>query len=486
MNKQNDFSDLKVKSVRGIKWQVSTEIVARVIQLLITITLARLLLPSDFGLIGMALIFTQLAYVLFDMGLSTALIQKKNPEKAHYRTAFTVFIGMAIVFYSLIFFLAPLFAEFFKNPVLKPILRWLALIFFFYALRAVPTVKLTRGMRFKALGVIQFFSVLVYGSIAVILALRGEGVWSFVFGIIGQESVLTLLSILAAGKIYLPGWNSEKLRELISFGSQVLGTRIIGYLNVNLPNLIIGRWLGTTALGFYSVGYQLVDFPVQRISKNVLRVMFPAFSKIQDEQQQYRQLYKDTLKGLSLVIFPVFAGMVLVAPEFVRIFYGTKWEALIPVLQILTVVGWSRSLWTISSVVFLSKGKPKIELIINLIYFSFLTLGLLLFYSKGLIAVITVMSVLIFLFVIVTVVATLKLIKLSFKEWAELLKIPLTGTLSFSLAIVILRLWVFPSFNPVLRLSLIILISVAMYIFIVVRFDPVAVERFKKVIKPKS
>ncbi len=479
MAKNTSVSDIREKSARGIKWQVSTEILARLLQLLITFALARLLTPDDFGLIGMALIFTQLAFVLFDLGLSSALIQKKDMEPDHAQTAQTVFAMNALFFYLIVFFSAPYIALFFHQPKLNAILRLLAVVFFLFAIRAIANVQLTRAMRFKTIGLIRLVSVLIYGALAVTLAWQKFGVWSFVLGIVGQELILTVLTVASVKTFVWPGWNPQKLKELTSFGGQVLGSRIMGYLNINLPNAIIGRFMGSAVLGYYSVGYQLVDFPVQRISKNILRVMFPAFSKIQDKLPQYQQLYKDTVSGLALAVFPIFAGMALVAPEFVTIFYGPKWKPLITVLEILTVVGLARSIWVTTSVVFLSKGKPKWELLINAIYFVILSVVLYLIYTHGLIVVVTAISLLLLFFVGIALVVSLRLIQLRLTDWLSLIKTPTFATIAFSLVLIALRFTGINQLPALFRLVLMIVIGGLVYVLTVYLLDRQAFQKFK-------
>ncbi len=481
MGHADSVSEIRRKSARGIKWQVSTEILSRIVQLGITFVLARLLQPSDFGLIGMALIFTQLAFVLFDLGLSSALIQKKKLEARHYQVANAVYGGTAFLFYALVFLFSEEIAFFFHQPALGAILRFLGLIFFLFGFRATPNVQLTRAMRFKAIGLARLISIFTYGVVAVTLAKLGFGVWSFVYGMIAQEAILTVLTVILAGKWWMPVWDTVTFKELTSFGSQVLGSRIMGYLNINLPNILIGRWIGSTALGFYSVGYQLVDFPVQRISKNILRVMFPAFSKLQDRIPQYQQLYKDTVSGLMLVVFPIFAGIALVAPEFVHVFYGPKWRPLIPVLQILTVVGLMRSIWVMTSVVFLSKGKPKWELLINAIYFVALGAMLAFVYAHGLLAVVMTIAALIFVFTTVAVGVSARLIRLGWREWLAMLRTPLLASLGFSLVLMEVRRWNFVQTAPWLRLTFLVLLGIVVYWGEIYLFDRKALLRLKNI-----
>ncbi len=477
--------NLNQQTARNIKWQMATEISARGLQVLATIVLARLLAPADFGLIGMALIFTQLAYVLFDMGLSTALIQKKELETAHYQTAFAVFLAISVVFYLFVFALAPLISKFFNHSQLIAVLRWLGVIFFLYALRAVPFVRLTRQMRFRAIGVVQLLSTIAYAVAAVILAWKGYGVWSFVVGLIVQEAVLTSGTLLVLNEWYIPRFYPQKLNEMFVFGSQVLSSRLVGYVNVNLPNVIIGRWLGASALGFYSVAYQLVDFPVQRIAKNILRVMFPAFSRVQDDAAQFLHLFNETVRGLTFIVFPVFAGMVLVAPEFVKLFYGLKWLPLISILQILTIVGLARSLWVICSVIFLARGKPKTELLINLSYFLFLTPALYLAHTRGLTMVVWTIAVLISLFTVLFILFSVRLLKLKIGQWLALVRVPLISTVLMFVLTFALKNVLLVEMNGAWRFGLTLISGGVFYLLAIFLLDRQLLIQLKKLVKAK-
>ncbi len=486
MVKKISVANIREKSARGIKWQVGTEVLSRMLQLLFTFVLARLLTPTDFGIIGVAFIFTRLTFVLFDLGLSSALIQRKELQKIQLQSAQTVFLLSATVFFVAIYFASPYIAVFFHYARLKSILRVLGTIFFLFALRAIPNVQLTRKMRFKAIGLIWLASVLVYGALAMGFALSGFGVWSFVFGLLGQELTLTLLTLVVARQWLPPAWQFGRLKELTAFGSQVLASRVVGYLNINLPNAIIGRFMGSATLGYYSVGYQLVDFPVQRISKNILRVMFPAFSKLQDNLPQYQQLYKDTVSGLALLVFPVFAGMALVAPEFVSVFYGPKWQALVPVLEILTVVGLARSIWVTTSVVFLSKGKPQWELLINLIYFAMLSFVLFLVYRQGLVVVVTFIALVLLFFVGIALMASLRMIRLSILEWFKLVRTPAFATAAMVGILLGLRLTGIQHWPAVIRLFILVVTGILIYLVTVYGIDRKAFARFKSILGRSS
>jgi len=470
-SKQKKFDEIAYKSTKGIKWQGMAEIFIRAIQFVTTIVLARLLLPLDFGLIAVALMFTQLAFVLFDFGLSTALIQKEKLENIHFTTTFAVYIWAALGLAVLVYVSAPWLAGFFKQEKLNAILRVLLIIFFFYAFSAIPRVKLIRSMRFKRFSILQSFSSLMYALTAISFALMDQGVWSFVYGILAEQFTLVLL--LNIFSPWRPDWRFDKkvFKSLFSFGGQVIGSRLSAYVNNNTPTFSIGKWLGAGPLGFYSIAYQLVEFPVQRISKNVLRVIFPALSKLQNDRTGYHRLFGETVYYLALILLPVFAGIWLVAPEFVSLFYGEKWLPAIAPLQILTFAGLFRSFWVVNSVVFLSKGSPKTELIINLFYFVFLA-GLLYFVlPSGVTAVAGAVAFSIGFFLIIGNIKALRMIKMPLAVLWRRLWVPLTGVAIFLIFNFLLLNFFLPAQSAWMSFGIKVLSSIALYLAFVYYTD---------------
>ena len=237
---ETKFEEIQRKSARGIKWQGMAEIFMRLLQFMVTIVLARLLMPKDFGLISVALIFTQLAFAIFDLGFSAALVQKKEVQEKHLSTTFVVNIISAVVFALLVFSLSSAIASYFGYRQLKSILRLMTLIFFFYAFSSVPRVLLMRALRFKRLSSLQAISTIVYGAVGISLAWTGWGVWSIVFASLCEQFILTLL--LNMFSFWRIKWKFDKsaFKELAGFGGRVLGTRISAYFNNNIPNFVKG------------------------------------------------------------------------------------------------------------------------------------------------------------------------------------------------------------------------------------------------------
>ncbi len=361
-----NYNDIKDRSARSVKWVGIAELFIRGIQFVTSLLLARLLVPEDFGVMSLVFVFINLAYVVFDFGFTSALIQKKEVSERHFSTTFVAYVVSAGVFIVAVFLSAPFLAEFFKVPSLRPMLRVLAFIFGFYTLSALPKVMLMRDLHFHRLSRFQMAGSIGYAIVAISIAWMKGGAWCFIFAALTEQFIITLLVINASGWRPSFDFDWQAFKELFHFGGNVLATRIAGYLNTNIPQIIIGRMLGTATLGFYTLAYQLIDFPVQRISKNILKVMFPAFSRLQDSPREYQEMYQQTIYFLALITFPIFIALFLLAPDLVPFLYGEKWLPAVFPLQVLSGLGLIRSLWTTASVVFLSKGKPQIELRLQL------------------------------------------------------------------------------------------------------------------------
>ncbi|NOX36431.1 MAG: lipopolysaccharide biosynthesis protein [Calditrichaeota bacterium] len=471
MHLDETFQEVQEKSSRGIKWVGIAELFIRIVQFGTSIALARLLFPQDFGLMSIVLVFLQMAYVIFDFGFSSALIQKKTITRQHMTTTFSTYLVSAFLFTILIVLLARRIADFFGHPVLAGMLKTLTVIFFLYSLSALPKIQLMRELKFKQLSRFQIISVAVYSLTAIYFAWKGYGAWCFVFGSLAEQ--LTITALLFWYTRWRPGiqWQWPIFKELLNFGGNVLGTRIVGYLNANAPYFIIGKILGATLLGFYSLAYQLIDYPVQRITKNVLKVMFPAFSRLQDDPVHYRQLYLRTLYYTTLVTFPIFAGLVLIAPEFVRFVYGHKWEAAIVPLKILAVVGLTRSLWTTASVVFLSRGKPHIEFRINLGFALVLVPALLLATRFSIKGVALALATVLLAFYGIALINAMRIVDITPGDVWNALRIPVQGIVGFTVLGFILKHFLIHRWTDAAILAFLIGISMITYGLLVYRSD---------------
>ncbi len=196
--------------------------------------------------------------------------------------------------------------------------------------------------------------------ISITLAIKGFGVWSLVRGFIIRQAVNTLFSYLYCGVKPRFVFNIQSISHLLKFGMYVFGERVVNYVNRNLDYIIIGRILGTEALGYYTLAYNLMLLPVSKIAGVVTQVVFPAFSKKQDDNRRMRAGYLQSVKYITLITFPIMAILYVVAPEFIKIVYGSKWISSVGVLQILCIVGALQSIGTTVGSVLYAKGRSDI------------------------------------------------------------------------------------------------------------------------------
>ncbi len=477
-----NVDDIQHRSARSVKWVGIAELVVRLIQFGTSLVLARLLLPEDFGVMSLVFVFMNLAYVVFDFGFTSALIQHKDVTEEHLATTFVTYVFGGMVFVGLVLMGAPVIAHFFGVLQLSPMLRVLSLIFVFYTFSALPKVLLMRELQFHRLSRFQMVGAVGYASVAISVALGGGGAWCFVFAALTEQLLVTLLAIWATH--WRPRWQFSMavFRELFQFGGSVLATRLVGYLNTNLPQIIIGRVLGTTILGYYALAYQLIDLPVQRISKNVLKVMFPAFSKLQDQPIAYRHMYQQTVYFLALVTFPIFVGLFLLAPELVPFLYGEKWLPAVLPLQALALLGLMRSLWTTTSVVFLSKGKPQIELKLQVILL--IVLPPILFWSAQ-VQFNTLLVALVMLYALLLlggIHQALRLVLIPPLQYIKIYSLPVGASLVFVVLGELVRLIPGITQYRVITILLIALIGGGMYLLITLRSDKTLFQKIGKFI----
>lgn len=354
---QNEASDLRQKTVSGVSWVSLSQISRQGLQFLTSVILARLLLPQDLGLIGMVLVFTGFAIVLNDLGFGPALIQRQKVEEEHLTAVFWLNILTGITLTLILAFLAPFIALFYQEPRLIPLVRLLSIDFSITSFAVVQKAILSRDLRFKELAIIEIGAVIIAGIVAITLALLDFGVWSLAW----QMLIISILStvILWMRTDWWPKlqFNKKAIQELLNYSSNLLGFNIFNYWSRNADNLLIGRFLGATGLGLYTTAYSIMLLPLSQITRMLSRVMFPALSRVQQDQERVKRIYLRSISLIALITFPMMAGLFSVAEEFIMVVYGEKWLGLIRPLQILTIVGLYQSVGATVGWIYQSQGR---------------------------------------------------------------------------------------------------------------------------------
>lgn len=355
------------RAARGVAWTGAAQLLTQAIQFGVTALLARLLFPAEFGLLGYATLVTALVATLNELGLGAVLIQRRELATHHLDTAFWASILFALLLWAGVAAGAPIFALFFNEPQLVSVLRALSAGLFLGALGTVHRALLERELHFRPIAVMEVLSALLSGLIAVVIAWAGGKVWALVAWSLLRNLCLSLIAWLACP--WRPGLRLDRaaLRELFSFGGNVVGVRFVNYLAANIDYVVVGRFLGAASFGLYSLAYTLVTIPQTRLVPQITRVAFPAMARAQDDDARLRRGYLRAVSVISLVVLPALAGLVVVAPEFVRAVYTDRWAAAVPVIRLLAGAGIVYALVSPIGTIFLAKGRPEMELRLTLV-----------------------------------------------------------------------------------------------------------------------
>jgi O-antigen/teichoic acid export membrane protein len=326
-------------------------------QILISAILARLLAPSDFGLIAMVNVFSNFVAIFSGFGLASAIVQKREISEEALSSSFWISMGLGAVLTVVLAASAPLIAAFYSEPRLTPLVVFISSTFFIASFGNVQTALLTKSMNFKALAVIGICALGISGPIAVFLAFAGYGVWSLAWLTVLSAFVTVVLTWIYSQWVPHFSLRLQRVKGLLGFGANLTGFSLVNYFARNADNLLIGRFLGPAPLGFYNLAYNLLLFPLDNISRVIGNVMFPALSIIQHDKQMAREAYIAANRYIAAVSFPLIVWVLVTAPQLIRVVFGPKWVSAIVLVQILAVASIEQSIGTNVGWIFLSQGR---------------------------------------------------------------------------------------------------------------------------------
>jgi len=322
--------------------------------------LARLLLPAEFGLIGMITVFTSFASMFVDMGFGSAIVQRKQVEPRHLDTMLWMSMAFGALMAAILAISAPLISQFYQQPLLIPMVRVAAINLLIIPFGMVPAALLQKSMQFNQLARIEIVTTLFSGALCVALALSGWGVWSLLAQGMAVNLSSAVLKWRASGWIPKSRFERHAFRDLWGYSINLFGFNFINYWARNGDNLIVGRILGSAALGIYSRAYSLMLLPINQIIGVVASVMFPALSSIQEDKPRTKRIYLEAMSQLSFIIFPLMIGLSVTAAPFILTVYGEKWAEVIPILQILSIVGLLQSMMNPVGWLYTSQGQTRV------------------------------------------------------------------------------------------------------------------------------
>jgi lipopolysaccharide exporter len=348
---------------RGAFWAFMIKGANYVFGAIRTIILARLLVPSDFGLMAIAIVSICALSIFSSTGFSSALVQKKEDIRDYLDTSWFVSILRGIALFAILFFSAPLIARFFGNSEVTSVLRAMSVSNLFIV--NIGTVYFVKELDFRKQFLLQFSGLVADLSLVIPLAFVWRSVWALVFGALGESAAWCVMSYVIHPYKPRLGFDFKKAKELFGFGKWILGTDTILFLAIQGDDAFIGKFLGTMSLGFYQIAYRFSQMPATALTNVVSPVMFPAYSKLQGDKDRLRDVYLKTLRLVSFVVIPLAGGIFLLAPEFTMVFLGDRWVPIIPVMRILVIAGLIRASVATGGPLYNAVGKPKLNLTIQ-------------------------------------------------------------------------------------------------------------------------
>lgn len=356
-NEGLDNRNLKQKTAQGLFWSFLSSGGMQLLNLIIGIFLARLLSPGEYGIVGMLAIFTLLANNLQESGFGVALVNIKDIEHNDYNAVFWFNVGMSLLLYAILFCCAPLIATFFHQPCLVSLSRFVFLGFIIASLCISPNAMLVRGLKMKEKAITSLSALIVSGTVAVIMAIKGFSYWS-----LATQQILYNV-VICFGRFYYTRWcptlkvDFTPVRQMFSFSYKVLITAVLTTINNNVLTVIFGRLFPAQAVGNFTQANKWNTMANQMVTNTMAQVAQPVFTQVTDDKERQRRVFGKMLRFTAFLAFPALFGLALVAPQVILLAIGDKWVDSIPLLQILCISGAFIPLYTVYQNLFLSQGK---------------------------------------------------------------------------------------------------------------------------------
>ena len=349
-----------MSTISSARWVALSQGGRVAIQLAGLVILARLLPATDYGLMAMATVVTNFALLLRDLGTAAAIIQKTELREETKATVFWLNVMMGLLLSLALFVSAPLIAHYFADAELVPVLSMLCIALPLASSGAVHQALLERQSAFRGLTCIEIGSSLAGLLAAIVAALSGAGVYSFVIQSILTAGLSSILLWIVSGwrPWTLPSW--RELHGLIGFSGNLTLFNFINYFSRNADGMIIGRYLGAAALGSYSLAYKLMWFPVQNVTLAASRALYPALSRQQNAPEVMARLYLRTVSLIALVTAPLMVGLLVVREPFVRVVFGPGWPMVPEILAWLAPTGFIQSIVSSTGTVFMARGRTHV------------------------------------------------------------------------------------------------------------------------------
>jgi len=345
------------------------------IRLAVVAVLGRALTSADFGVVAAAISVNVILFGIRDVGIGRALIQRKELVEGHLSTTFAVSLYLGLGLTGLLLLIAPLIGQFFKIPASVDVIRALAVLFALHGLSSASRMACERAMNFRATALIDAGTFAIGSIASMVCAIKGAGPWALVVGYIVEEALSAACYLAVSPPKVSLKIDRARLRELMSFGTGQTITQITGVLATYGDNFVVGNALGPEALGYYTRAYDLIKLPSFVFEAVVGRVLFPAFSRLQDDRGRLATVFRRVKFANALALLPASAVLIVVAPEVIRILVGAGWDSSVLPLRILALTILPRTSQKLSAIVAQAAGKANAIALAYTVYMLVVIIG---------------------------------------------------------------------------------------------------------------
>lgn len=370
------MESLKKTAVSGLMWTLADKFIRQGLTFFVSIILARLMLPADYGLLGMVAIFMAVGYALIDSGMASSLIRTEKPDDLDYSTVFTTNIILSIVIYLLIFITAPLIADFYKQPILTSLLRVLSLNIIISAFGSIQNTIFTKQMAFKKLLRINIPGTFIASLIGIVLAYYDYGAWSMVYMWMAGTLWNTLFIWLVSKWQPSFRFSIERFKIHFLFGINLSMSSIINTIFDNIYNIIIGKLYSPVHLGFFTRAQSLKQLPVDNLSSALYKVTYPLFSSIQNDDRRLGIAYNKMMLQVTFWLAPLLICMAFLAEPLIRFLFTEKWLPAVPYFQIISISGLFNALSSYNLNILKVKGKTQLFFRLEMVKKVIIVLGI--------------------------------------------------------------------------------------------------------------
>lgn len=476
MSARASIKQVKLNATRGVFWTGGAQIVRQIISIGTSVTLARLLLPEEFGLLGMAMVFVGFSQLFVNFGIGAAIVQRREIDARTVTSAWwtNFFIGVSLAVLLVLF--APVMARFYATPAIEPVVAVLAMLLVVAAATVIPMALLYRSMRFDQVVRAEVLGALCGAAVALALALKGMGVWSLVAQPLVGNIVTLVVAWRCSGWFPTMQYSWESVSDLVRFSGGVLGSNALGYANRKADDLLIGKFLGSEPLGYYGLAYELMLYPLSQVAGVIVKVLFPTLSQLREDPERFRTAYLKSVSAIATVTVPMMLGLFAVSHEFVLVVFGEKWLPMEPILRVFCFVGMMQSVATTVGSIYLSMGATGLMFRLSAAMTPVVIIAFFVGLPWGVIGVANAYAIVSFALFYVTLGFAFRLVKIRFSQFHRVITRKLIAGVGM-LAVLESVISLFPdAYSPALRLGVLVPVGAVIYMVLIWVFDRREIE----------